>query len=70
MDVSAVSSDPSAYATKPDPEVERTTLVLKKQQDVAKDQAQGMIALIQAAGAVAPAGPAADGTGQLISVYA
>jgi hypothetical protein len=70
MDVSAVSIDPSAYSTKPDPEVERTTLVLKKQQDVAKDQAQGMIALIQAAGSVAQAGPAADGTGQLISVYA
>jgi hypothetical protein len=61
MDVSAVASNAN--------EVERAVLVLKKQHDVAQDQAQGLINLIQQAAPQAPA-PARDGIGQLISVYA
>jgi hypothetical protein len=62
MDVSAISSNNA--------EVERAVLTLKKQHDVQQDQAQGLISLIQQAAAPAPSGPAKDGIGQLISVYA
>jgi len=69
MNVSAASGDSPLYPSQADAEVQRTMLVLKKQQEVVKDTAQGLVSLIEAAASPAPAS-ASTGIGRLISAYA
>jgi hypothetical protein len=59
MDVSVVSSDPVVLARQA-VQIERAALVMNRQRDVAKAQAQALVALVQQAGDV----------GRLINVYA
>jgi hypothetical protein len=69
MDVSGISGSSLSAAqsaqSAADSQVERVVLTLKKQQDVAQDQAQGLINLVKNA---TPA--AGEGVGRLINAYA
>jgi len=60
MGVSGVSSS-SGYRSPEAIEAERTMLVVKKQQDVAKDQGQALVDLVK---------KSSDGVGGNINVYA
>jgi hypothetical protein len=68
MSVSAVSG--SGYESPDTQQTDRVVLALKKQQDAQTAQAQGLLALIQQAGAAQAPPQGKDGVGTLISVYA